>query len=111
MRFILGAMLVLGAAACQTPPSYLTIDSVPGEATLKFPDGYECTTPCPVTVKQQMIEWWGPIINEYYAGTAGNGSTTITSDIDWLGSIKRQTASSRARITHSFDFFHILDVI
>lgn len=39
--------------------------------------------PCPVTVKQQMIEWWGPIINEYYAGTEGNGSTTITSE-EWL---------------------------
>ena len=24
-------------------------------------------------VKQQMIEWWGPIIHEYYAGTEGNG--------------------------------------
>jgi acyl-CoA synthetase (AMP-forming)/AMP-acid ligase II len=29
--------------------------------------------PCPVAVKQQMIEWWGPIIHEYYAGTEGNG--------------------------------------
>ncbi len=29
--------------------------------------------PCPVQVKQQMIEWWGPIIHEYYAGTEGNG--------------------------------------
>ena len=29
--------------------------------------------PCPVDVKRQMIEWWGPIINEYYAGSEGNG--------------------------------------
>ena len=29
--------------------------------------------PCPVAVKQQMIEWWGPVIHEYYAGTEGNG--------------------------------------
>ena len=29
--------------------------------------------PCPVPVKQQMIEWWGPVIHEYYAGTEGNG--------------------------------------
>ena len=29
--------------------------------------------PCPVQVKQQMIEWWGPILHEYYAGTEGNG--------------------------------------
>jgi len=25
--------------------------------------------PCPVHVKQAMIEWWGPVINEYYGGT------------------------------------------
>ncbi len=29
--------------------------------------------PCPVAVKQAMIEWWGPVIHEYYAGTEGNG--------------------------------------
>ena len=29
--------------------------------------------PCPIPVKEQMIEWWGPIIKEYYAGTEGNG--------------------------------------
>ena len=29
--------------------------------------------PCPVLVKEQMIEWWGPVIHEYYAGTEGNG--------------------------------------
>jgi acyl-CoA synthetase (AMP-forming)/AMP-acid ligase II len=47
--------------------------------------------PCPVAIKQQMIEWWGPIIHEYYSGTEGNGSTYITSE-DWLrhpGSVGR----------------------
>ena len=47
--------------------------------------------PCPVSVKQQMIGWWGPILYEYYAGTEGNGSTTITSE-EWLerpGSVGR----------------------
>ncbi len=29
--------------------------------------------PCPVVVKRRMIEWWGPILLEYYAGTEGNG--------------------------------------
>jgi len=27
--------------------------------------------PCPLEVKQQMLEWWGPIVNEYYGGTEG----------------------------------------
>ena len=40
--------------------------------------------PCPVPVKQQMIEWWGPILFEYYGGTEGNGLTAITSQ-EWLG--------------------------
>jgi len=39
--------------------------------------------PCPVEVKRQMIDWWGPTLFEYYAGTEGSGSTTITSE-DWL---------------------------
>jgi acyl-CoA synthetase (AMP-forming)/AMP-acid ligase II len=39
--------------------------------------------PCPAPVKQQMIEWWGPIIHEYYAGTEGNGFVYCRSE-DWL---------------------------
>ena len=39
--------------------------------------------PCPVEVKQKMIEWWGPILLEYYAGTEGNGMTVIDS-ATWL---------------------------
>jgi long-chain acyl-CoA synthetase len=35
--------------------------------------------PCPVEVKQQMIDWWGAILVEYYAGTEGNGATVIDS--------------------------------
>ena len=39
--------------------------------------------PCPIHVKEQMIDWWGPIIYEYYAGTEGNGRTYIDSN-EWL---------------------------
>jgi acyl-CoA synthetase (AMP-forming)/AMP-acid ligase II len=39
--------------------------------------------PCPVPVKQAMIEWWGPVINEYYAGSEGNGLTWVTAG-QWL---------------------------
>lgn len=39
--------------------------------------------PCPVPIKQEMIEWWGPIINEYYAGSEGNGMTLVHA-ADWL---------------------------
>ncbi len=40
--------------------------------------------PCPVPVKKQMIDWWGPVIHEYYAGTEGNGFVYCNSDM-WLG--------------------------
>jgi len=39
--------------------------------------------PCPVEIKRRMIEWWGPIIFEYYSSTEGMGSTMITSE-EWL---------------------------
>ncbi|MGD9621677.1 MAG: fatty-acid--CoA ligase FadD4 [Mycolicibacterium sp.] len=47
--------------------------------------------PCPVEIKKQMIEWWGPIIDEYYASSEAHGSTLITAD-EWLarpGSVGR----------------------
>ncbi|MEQ8349420.1 MAG: acyl-CoA synthetase [Sneathiellaceae bacterium] len=47
--------------------------------------------PCPVQVKRQMIDWWGPVLYEYYAGSEGNGFCAITS-AEWLaheGSVGR----------------------
>ncbi len=34
--------------------------------------------PCPVPVKQAMLDWWGDVIFEFYAGTEGLGATSIT---------------------------------
>lgn len=39
--------------------------------------------PCPVPVKRAMIDWWGPIVIEYYAGSEGIGMTLVRSDA-WL---------------------------
>ena len=39
--------------------------------------------PCPVPVKEQMIDWWGPIIHEYYGATEGLGFTACDSQ-EWL---------------------------
>jgi acyl-CoA synthetase (AMP-forming)/AMP-acid ligase II len=57
--------------------------------------------PCPIPVKEQMIEWWGPILYEYYAGTEGNTFLAISSQ-EWLnhkGSVGRAFAGT----------IHILD--
>lgn len=47
--------------------------------------------PCPVPVKHAMIAWLGPIIEEFYAGSEGNGHVMINST-EWLarpGSVGR----------------------
>jgi acyl-CoA synthetase (AMP-forming)/AMP-acid ligase II len=57
--------------------------------------------PCPIPVKQAMIDWWGPVLYEYYAGTEANGFTSIDSE-EWLthkGSVGRPLAGT----------LHILD--
>lgn len=47
--------------------------------------------PCPATVKQAMIDWWGPIVHEYYGGSENVGVTYIEAS-QWLlhrGSVGR----------------------
>jgi long-chain acyl-CoA synthetase len=47
--------------------------------------------PCPVEVKRQMMEWWGPVLHEYYSSTEANGVTLIGPE-EWLsrpGSVGR----------------------
>jgi long-chain acyl-CoA synthetase len=39
--------------------------------------------PCPVAVKQAMMDWWGPVLWEYYAGTELNGFCLVKPD-EWL---------------------------
>jgi long-chain acyl-CoA synthetase len=38
--------------------------------------------PCPVEIKQRMLDWWGPVIYEYYAATEGGG--TVVTPEQWL---------------------------
>jgi len=37
--------------------------------------------PCPIGIKQAMLDWWGPCVYEYYAATEGGG--TIATPEDW----------------------------
>jgi fatty-acyl-CoA synthase len=39
--------------------------------------------PCPVDVKEAMIDWWGPILYEYYSSTEANGITMVGPQ-EWL---------------------------
>jgi long-chain acyl-CoA synthetase len=52
---------------------------------------FHAAAPCPVEVKQAMIEWWGPVLHEFYGGTEANGLTAIGPQ-EWLdhpGSVGR----------------------
>lgn len=56
--------------------------------------------PCPPRVKRSMIDWWGPILTEYYGATEGGIVTTITSE-EWLrrpGSVGRAVPGVEVRI-------------
>lgn len=55
--------------------------------------------PCPHEVKRRMLEWWGPVVTEYYAATEGGG-TAITGE-EWLrkpGSVGRPWPKSVIKI-------------
>ncbi len=44
---------------------------------------FHAAAPCPVPVKRQIIDWFGPVVHEYYAGTEGNGFVYCNSE-SWL---------------------------
>ncbi len=78
------------------------------ERLLAVPDDIKCTTdisslrflvhgaaPCPIAVKRAMIDWFGPIIIEYYGATEGGNGIHVTA-ADWLkkpGTVGRLDAS------------------
>ena len=75
-------------AAQWVPTMFIRMLKLPDEIRSKYDlsslqIAIHAAAPCPVEVKRQMLEWWGPIIHEYYAGTEGNGST-YCSPQDWL---------------------------
>ena len=70
------------------PTHFVRMLKLPDETRAKYNvSSLKCAihaaAPCPVPIKRAMIEWWGPVLYEYYAGTEGNGSTFISSP-EWL---------------------------
>jgi long-chain acyl-CoA synthetase len=55
--------------------------------------------PCPHEVKRRMLDWWGPVVTEYYAATEGGG--TLITAAEWLqrpGSVGRPWSYSQVRV-------------
>lgn len=53
---------------------------------------FHAAAPCPVDIKHHMLNWWGPIIHEYYSSTESIGLTALTPQ-EWLerpGSVGRE---------------------
>ena len=50
-------------------------------SSLKFV--IHAAAPCPAPIKRQMIDWWGPVINEYY-GSTEVGMVTFCTAEQWL---------------------------
>jgi long-chain acyl-CoA synthetase len=55
--------------------------------------------PCPVETKRRMLEWWGPVIYEYYGATEGGG--TLVTPQEWLerpGTVGRAWQGAAVRV-------------
>jgi long-chain acyl-CoA synthetase len=70
------------------PTMFVRFLKLPDEQRLKYDmSSLRCAihaaAPCPIPVKEKMIEWWGPIIWEYYGGTEGNG-LTLCNSTEWM---------------------------
>jgi long-chain acyl-CoA synthetase len=70
------------------PTMFVRMLKLPDEIRMRYDvsslqGAIHAAAPCPIDVKARMIEWWGPILIEYYAGSEGNGVTVSTSQ-QWL---------------------------
>ena len=69
------------------PTQFVRLLGLPEETRAKYDVSslrhmVHAAAPCPPDVKRQMIEWWGPVIDEYYAASEGGG--TLVYAKDWL---------------------------
>ncbi len=70
------------------PTMFVRMLKLPDEVRARYDvsslkSAIHAAAPCPVEVKAKMIDWWGPIIVEYYAGSEGNG-VTVSNSQEWL---------------------------
>jgi long-chain acyl-CoA synthetase len=86
------------------PTHFRRLLALPGEVRAKYDvsslrAAIHGAAPCPHEVKRRMLEWWGPVVIEYYAATEGGG-TLITAD-EWLrkpGSVGQPWPGSEVRV-------------
>jgi long-chain acyl-CoA synthetase len=82
--------------ATWVPTHFIRLLKLPPEVRARYKHDslvavIHAAAPCPVPIKQAMIEWWGPIVHEYYSGTEMCGITALSAP-EWLrkrGSVGR----------------------
>ena len=87
------------------PTMFVRLLKLPEEVRRRFDvSSLRCcihgAAPCPAEVKERMIDWWGPVVHEYYAGTEGNGFVACNST-EWLahrGTVGRSLGGPVLRI-------------
>ena len=94
---MLQAIEQYGVTATQVVPTmFIRLLQLPDEVRTSFDVtslrlAVHAAAPCPPEVKDAMIDWWGPILVEYYGATEGHGTTIITTS-EWTskrGSVGR----------------------
>ena len=87
------------------PIMFQRLLDLPAEVKARYPVDHvryivHGAAPCPPEVKQAMIDWFGPVLSEYYAGSEGGAGFTISSE-EWLkkpGSVGKRPALLQVRI-------------
>jgi long-chain acyl-CoA synthetase len=92
------------------PTMFVRMLKLPEEDRMRFDlsslqVAIHAAAPCPIPVKEAMIDWWGPVIYEYYAGSEGNGFCAINSE-EWLahkGSVGRPLTTAVHILDDAFE--------
>ncbi len=87
------------------PIMFQRLLALPDEVKARYPVDHvrfiiHGAAPCPPEVKRAMIDWFGPVLTEYYAGSEGGAGFVIDSH-EWLtkpGSVGKRPAGVQVRI-------------
>jgi fatty-acyl-CoA synthase len=103
----LAAIEKYGVTCAQfVPTMFVRMLQLPEETRAKYAHGtlrlaVHAAAPCPPDVKQAMIDWWGPVVFEYYGSTEQNGITFISSP-EWLNK-RGSVGKAMIGVTHICD--------
>ncbi len=89
-------------AAQFVPTMFSRLLRLPDEVRIRYDlsslrSAVHAAAPCPVEIKRAMLDWWGPVIWEYYSGTEGAGRTLVGPE-DWLARPGTVGRSINARV-------------